>query len=121
MNERVLTPRNRGFLFLDSHPAGCAQLVADMWQACPAPADVPEGDGPVALVVGSSAGYGLAATLAGLKRVGIRGIAVSFEKAPTVRRTATVEAGTGRPPPPTSPAPPDATWSSSTATRSPTR
>ncbi|WP_330296860.1 enoyl-[acyl-carrier-protein] reductase FabV [Streptomyces sp. NBC_00503] len=89
MNERVLTPRNRGFLFLDSHPAGCAQLVADMWQACPAPADVPEGDGPVALVVGSSAGYGLAATLAGLKRVGIRGIAVSFEKAPTVRRTAT--------------------------------
>ncbi|MFD3875723.1 enoyl-[acyl-carrier-protein] reductase FabV [Streptomyces sp. NPDC058623] len=106
MSERVLTPRNRGFLFLDSHPAGCRQLVADMWQACPAPAPapvstpavasanapavVPEGgDGPVALIIGSSAGYGLAATLAGLKRVGIRGIAVSFEKAPTARRTAT--------------------------------
>lgn len=100
MSERVLTPRNRGFLFLDSHPAGCAQLVADMWEACPAPADVPaptdipEGDGPagdapVALIIGSSAGYGLAATLAGLKRAGIRGIAVSFEKAPTERRTAT--------------------------------
>ncbi|MEV7405334.1 enoyl-[acyl-carrier-protein] reductase FabV [Streptomyces sp. NPDC091267] len=89
MNERVLIPRNRGFLFLDSHPAGCGQLVADMWRACPAPAVVPEGDGPVALVIGSSAGYGLAATLAGLKRVGIRGIGVSFEKAPTVRRTAT--------------------------------
>ncbi|MDA5282183.1 enoyl-[acyl-carrier-protein] reductase FabV [Streptomyces sp. Isolate_45] len=93
MTDRVLTPRNRGFLFLDSHPVGCRQLVADMWQACPAPAPtpsgVPEGDGPVALVIGSSAGYGLAATLAGLKRAGIRGIAVSFEKAPTVRRTAT--------------------------------
>ncbi|MFJ3203841.1 enoyl-[acyl-carrier-protein] reductase FabV [Streptomyces sp. NPDC086989] len=93
MNERVLTPRNRGFLFLDSHPAGCAQLVADMWQACPdpapAPAGGPLGDGPVALVIGSSAGYGLAATLAGLKRAGIRGIGVCFEKAPTVRRTAT--------------------------------
>ncbi|MEV5238424.1 enoyl-[acyl-carrier-protein] reductase FabV [Streptomyces cinnamoneus] len=89
MNRRVLTPRNRGFLFLDSHPAGCRQLVADMWQSCPAPADVPEGAGPVALVIGSSAGYGLAATLAGLKRAGIRGIAVSFEKAPTERRTAT--------------------------------
>ncbi|MFD8791999.1 enoyl-[acyl-carrier-protein] reductase FabV, partial [Streptomyces vinaceus] len=37
MNERVLTPRNRGFLFLDSHPAGCARSVADMWEACPAP------------------------------------------------------------------------------------
>ncbi|UQX04559.1 enoyl-[acyl-carrier-protein] reductase FabV [Streptomyces sp. RerS4] len=89
MNERVLTPRNRGFLFLDSHPAGCERLVADMWQACPAPVDAPDGDGPVALVIGSSAGYGLAATLAGLKRAGIRGICVAFEKAPTVRRTAT--------------------------------
>ncbi|MFF1799090.1 enoyl-[acyl-carrier-protein] reductase FabV, partial [Kitasatospora sp. NPDC058263] len=67
----------------------CGQLVADMWQACPAPAAPPEGDGPVALVIGSSAGYGLAATLAGLKRAGIRGIGVSFEKAPTARRTAT--------------------------------
>ncbi|MFD7964947.1 enoyl-[acyl-carrier-protein] reductase FabV [Streptomyces zaomyceticus] len=109
MDERVLTPRNRGFLFLDSHPAGCGQLVADMWEACPepvsapvsepasapssatapVPADAAEGDRPVALVVGSSAGYGLAATLAGLKRAGIRGIGVCFEKAPTARRTAT--------------------------------
>ncbi|WP_327733145.1 enoyl-[acyl-carrier-protein] reductase FabV [Streptomyces nojiriensis] len=89
MSERVLTPRNRGFLFLDSHPAGCERLVADMWRACPDPADLPEGAGPVALIIGSSAGYGLAATVAGLKRAGVRGIAVSFEKAPTERRTAT--------------------------------
>ncbi|MFJ4668441.1 enoyl-[acyl-carrier-protein] reductase FabV [Kitasatospora purpeofusca] len=89
MTPRVLTPRNRGFLFLDAHPAGCRQLVTGMWEACPAPARVPDGDGPVALVIGSSAGYGLAATVAGLKRAGVRGIAVSFEKAPTERRTAT--------------------------------
>ncbi|MEV0187156.1 enoyl-[acyl-carrier-protein] reductase FabV [Kitasatospora purpeofusca] len=89
MTPRVLTPRNRGFLFLDAHPAGCRQLVADMWEACPAPVRAPDGDGPVALVIGSSAGYGLAATVAGLKRAGVRGIAVSFEKAPTERRTAT--------------------------------
>ncbi len=90
MTRRVLTPRNRGFLFLDSHPAGCRQLVTDMWQACPTPTEAPEdGGGPVALVIGSSAGYGLAATLAGLKRAGIRGIAIAFEKAPTERRTAT--------------------------------
>ncbi|MGZ9928441.1 enoyl-[acyl-carrier-protein] reductase FabV [Streptomyces sp. NC-S4] len=89
MSERVLVPRNRGFLFLDSHPAGCEQLVADMWKACPAPAGLPAGAGPVALIIGSSAGYGLAATVAGLKRAGVRGIAVSFEKAPTERRTAT--------------------------------
>jgi enoyl-[acyl-carrier protein] reductase / trans-2-enoyl-CoA reductase (NAD+) len=89
VSERVLTPRNRGFLFLDSHPAGCAQSVADMWQACPDPATPAEAEGPVALIIGSSAGYGLAATLAGLKRAGIRGVMVSFEKAPTARRTAT--------------------------------
>ncbi|MFJ9774957.1 enoyl-[acyl-carrier-protein] reductase FabV [Kitasatospora sp. NPDC101157] len=89
MSERVLTPRHRGFLFLDSHPAGCERLVADMWQACPGPAELPEGNGPVALIIGSSAGYGLAATVAGLKRAGIRGIAVCYEKAPSGRRTAT--------------------------------
>ncbi|MFD8141713.1 enoyl-[acyl-carrier-protein] reductase FabV [Streptomyces sp. NPDC059708] len=89
MSERVLIPRNRGFLFLDAHPAGCARVVADMWRDCPDPVEVTDGDGPVALVIGASAGYGLAATVAGLKRAGVRGIAVSFEKAPTERRTAT--------------------------------
>lgn len=87
MNERVITPRNRGFLFIDSHPAGCRRLVEDMWQATPT-APTPEGDAPVALIIGSSAGYGLAATIAGLARVGIRGIGVCFEKAPE-RRTGT--------------------------------
>ncbi|MGX1854232.1 enoyl-[acyl-carrier-protein] reductase FabV [Streptomyces sp. NPDC055299] len=88
MSERVITPRSRGFLFLDSHPAGCARLVEEMWQAVPSPEHVPD-TAPVALVVGSSAGYGLAATIAGLARAGIRGIAVCLEKAPTERRTAT--------------------------------
>lgn len=87
MSERVIAPKSRGFLFLDSHPAGCRQLVDEMWQAVPSPAPVGD-EGPVALVVGSSAGYGLAATVAGLARVGIRGIGVCLEKAPG-RRTGT--------------------------------
>ncbi|MDN3059385.1 enoyl-[acyl-carrier-protein] reductase FabV [Streptomyces sp. SRF1] len=90
MSERVIAPRNRGFLYLDSHPGGCLQLVADMWQAVPDPAPAPaDRERPVALVLGSSAGYGLAATIAGLKRAGIRGIGVCFEKEPTERRSAT--------------------------------
>lgn len=91
VSERVIAPKNRGFLFLDSHPAGCAQLVHDMWQSVPSPQPPVrgDGDGPVALVIGSSAGYGLAATIAGLARVGIRGIGVCFEKAPSRRRTGT--------------------------------
>ncbi|OKK17343.1 trans-2-enoyl-CoA reductase [Streptomyces sp. CB00455] len=87
MSERVIAPKSRGFLFLDSHPGGCRRLVEDMWQAVPAPVSI-RGDGPVALVIGSSAGYGLAATIAGLARAGIRGIGVCFEKAPA-RRTGT--------------------------------
>ncbi|MGW0908653.1 enoyl-[acyl-carrier-protein] reductase FabV [Streptomyces sp. NPDC002853] len=87
MSERVIAPKSRGFLFLDSHPGGCRQLVEEMWQAVPAPASVGDG-GPVALVIGSSAGYGLAATIAGLARIGIRGIGVCLEKAPA-RRTGT--------------------------------
>ncbi|MBP2401018.1 enoyl-[acyl-carrier-protein] reductase FabV [Streptomyces syringium] len=87
MSEHVIAPKSRGFLFLDSHPEGCRQLVDEMWQAVPAPVAA-GGEGPVALVIGSSAGYGLAATIAGLARVGIRGIGVCFEKAPA-RRTGT--------------------------------
>jgi enoyl-[acyl-carrier protein] reductase/trans-2-enoyl-CoA reductase (NAD+) len=89
---RVIAPRSRGFLFLDAHPAGCDRIVTDMWSAipaAPAPAPAADGERPVALVIGSSAGYGLAATLAGLRRAGIRGIGVCFEKAPTERRTGT--------------------------------
>ncbi|MGW9031383.1 enoyl-[acyl-carrier-protein] reductase FabV [Streptomyces sp. NPDC055722] len=87
MSEHVIAPKSRGFLFLDSHPGGCRHLVDEMWQAVPAPVTA-GGEGPVALVIGSSAGYGLAATIAGLARVGIRGIGVCFEKAPG-RRTGT--------------------------------
>ncbi|MFG2303996.1 hypothetical protein [Actinacidiphila glaucinigra] len=51
----------------------------------------------MALIVGSSAGYGLAATLAGLKRAGIRGIAArEVETVPAeaddVEQTVAVEA-----------------------------
>jgi enoyl-[acyl-carrier protein] reductase/trans-2-enoyl-CoA reductase (NAD+) len=42
----------------------------------------------VALVIGSSAGYGLAATVAGLARYGINGVGIGFERPPG-RRTGT--------------------------------
>ena len=85
MTERVIKPVGRGFLFLDSHPAGCARIVREM-------AEQVERRDPgrrTALVIGSSSGYGLATTIAGLARYGVDGIGVSFEKAATARRTAT--------------------------------
>jgi len=86
MTERLIKPLGRGFLFLDSHPAGCAQLVRDLTGQVEARTTDAR---PTALVVGSSSGYGLAATIAGLARYGINGVGISFEKAPTHRRTAT--------------------------------
>ncbi|MGY4768379.1 enoyl-[acyl-carrier-protein] reductase FabV [Kribbella sp. CWNU-51] len=85
MSERVIKPVGRGFLFLDSHPAGCAQLVRDL----AAQVDRRTPERRTALVIGSSSGYGLATTIAGLARYAIDGVGVSFEKAPTARRTAT--------------------------------
>ncbi|MEV6414758.1 enoyl-[acyl-carrier-protein] reductase FabV [Kribbella sp. NPDC051718] len=85
MTERVIKPVGRGFLFLDSHPAGCEQIVRDLTEQVEARTPATR---PVALVIGSSSGYGLATTVAGLARYGIDGIGVSFEKGPA-RRTAT--------------------------------
>jgi enoyl-[acyl-carrier protein] reductase/trans-2-enoyl-CoA reductase (NAD+) len=85
MSERVVKPVGRGFLFLDSHPAGCARVVRDMAGQVEQRTAEPR----TALVVGSSSGYGLATTIAGLARYGIDGVGVCFEKAPTARRTAT--------------------------------
>lgn len=85
MATRIIRPTGRGFLLLDSHPAGCARIVADMWSQVPA-ADSPHR--PIALIIGSSAGYGLAATVAGLARHQIRGVGVCYEKSWSERRTA---------------------------------
>ncbi|RKT03584.1 enoyl-[acyl-carrier protein] reductase/trans-2-enoyl-CoA reductase (NAD+) [Streptomyces sp. 3211.6] len=85
MSLRQIEPKQRGFLVVNSHPEGAARTVRDMWQAIPARTD---GRRPVALVLGHSAGYGLATVLAGLRRHGIRGIGVAFETPDTGRRTA---------------------------------
>jgi enoyl-[acyl-carrier protein] reductase / trans-2-enoyl-CoA reductase (NAD+) len=73
---------------LDAHPIGCARTVDEMWSAAP-PSPRPVDTGPVALVVGSSAGYGQAATVAGLARHRIRGVGVCLERPADHRRTAT--------------------------------
>lgn len=89
MTSCIINPTARGFLYLDSHPTGCERVVLDQWAQVPQSSDNARDEPrPVALVVGSSAGYGLAATIAGLARHGINGIGVCFEKAPA-RRTAT--------------------------------
>ena len=89
MTERIIVPKGRGFLLLDSHPEGCARTVASMFAAIEPTTEDRGPERPVALVIGSSAGYGLAATVAGLARHGITGIGLCFERPPSTRRTAT--------------------------------
>ena len=72
MPERVVTPAGRGLLLLDSHPAGCFRTVTDLRERLGAAR--PPQRRPTALVIGSSAGYGLATTVAGLARHGIEGV-----------------------------------------------
>ncbi|MGW2525265.1 enoyl-[acyl-carrier-protein] reductase FabV [Streptomyces sp. NPDC001617] len=79
-SERVVNPTGRGYLLLESHPVGCFRSVELMRAEVPAP-EKPPARRPTALVIGSSAGYGLASTIAGLVRYGINGVGIGFERA----------------------------------------
>ncbi|WP_405966342.1 enoyl-[acyl-carrier-protein] reductase FabV [Streptomyces sp. NBC_00015] len=87
MSERVVSPTGHGYLLLDSHPAGCLRSVARMRAEVRA-SEKPSRRRPTALVIGSSGGYGLAITIAGLVRYGIDGVGISLER-PAGRRSAT--------------------------------
>jgi enoyl-[acyl-carrier protein] reductase/trans-2-enoyl-CoA reductase (NAD+) len=85
VSERHLKPGGRGFLMVNAHPKGAAATVDQLWQQLPE--RTADGRRPVVLVVGFSAGYGLAATLAAARR-GAVGVGVAFEAAELPRRTA---------------------------------
>jgi enoyl-[acyl-carrier protein] reductase/trans-2-enoyl-CoA reductase (NAD+) len=79
--ERLVESRGKGVLLLDSHPTGCertVQLAADEI-AAPADSTAPP---PTALVIGSSAGYGAAITIAGLIGLRLRGLGLALERPP---------------------------------------
>ncbi len=91
MPERVLRPEGKGFLFLDAHPAGCALTVrGDGSRGRPADCQRPAASdrAPRALVIGCSAGYGLAAAVTGLFGYGADTIGLCYERAATARRSA---------------------------------
>lgn len=88
MVERVLRPEGKGFILLDSHPGGSARIVEQMIAEVPARAAADGGPGCTALVVGCSAGYGLASTIAGLFGHRARTIGLCYERPATARRSA---------------------------------
>jgi enoyl-[acyl-carrier protein] reductase/trans-2-enoyl-CoA reductase (NAD+) len=83
----IVKPRARGFICTTAHPVGCAAAVAE--QVAHAKGRPALGNGPKnVLVVGCSAGYGLASRVSAAFGAGARTLGVSFEKAPTEKRTA---------------------------------
>ena len=82
---RHLKPGGRGFLNINAHPGGAAATVDRAWEELSATHS--GGRQPVVLVVGASAGYGLAAALAAARR-GAKGVGVAFETPETERRSA---------------------------------
>ena len=83
----IVKPRIRGFICTTAHPAGCAANVLEQVAYVQA-------QGPLAgfrnvLVVGASGGYGLASRITAAFGAGAATLGVSFEKAPSEKKTAT--------------------------------
>lgn len=80
----IVKPRVRGFICTTAHPTGCAAHVREQISRVS-----PLVNGPKkALVVGASAGYGLASRIVAAFGGGADTLGVSLEKAPTATRTA---------------------------------
>ena len=84
----IVKPRIRGFICTTAHPTGCAAHVREQFDAVTRGGDL-QASAPRALVIGCSGGYGLASRVVLAEACGADTIGVSFEKAPTERRTAT--------------------------------
>jgi enoyl-[acyl-carrier protein] reductase/trans-2-enoyl-CoA reductase (NAD+) len=89
MPMQVVEQRSRGFICVNAHPEGCRQMVemqiATARQAFPKPAAGVRS----ALVIGGSAGYGLASRICPAWGFGARTLGVALERPPEGKRTAT--------------------------------
>ena len=86
MVAKVIRPAGMGFILLDAHPEGCAAIVDEM--IAEVPDGVAAGQGGPVLIIGCSAGYGLASTVAALYGRGARVLGLCFERPATQRRSA---------------------------------
>lgn len=79
----IIKPRIRGFICTTAHPTGCAAHVQEQIDGTSPLANAPR----KVLVVGASGGYGLASRVVTAFGGGAGTLGVSFEKAPTERKT----------------------------------
>jgi enoyl-[acyl-carrier protein] reductase/trans-2-enoyl-CoA reductase (NAD+) len=81
--------KRRGYLLLDSHPIGSETSVHRLWSEIGDRDQATDRERPVVLVLGSSAGYGLASALTAIGLHRADGIGVCFERPATRKRSAT--------------------------------
>ncbi len=86
----IIKPRIRGYICTTAHPVGCAVNVKHQIDYVREQGEL-DADGTIrnALVIGSSAGYGLASRIVAAFGCGAATLAVSFEKSPSEKRTGT--------------------------------
>lgn len=84
----IVKPRARGFICTTAHPIGCAAAVAEQVSYVRSQPSLEHGPKNV-LVLGCSAGYGLASRVSSAFGAGAATLGVSFERAPTEKKTAT--------------------------------
>lgn len=83
----IVKPRARGFICTTAHPVGCAAAVREQIAYVRSQPSLEDGPKNV-LVLGCSAGYGLASRVSAAFGSGAATLGVSFEKAPTEKKTA---------------------------------
>lgn len=84
----VVSPRIRGFLCVNAHPAGCAAAVRDQKTRADAARPISPAGGN-ALIIGASTGYGLASWIAAAFGQQMATLGVFFERPPSEKKTAT--------------------------------
>jgi enoyl-[acyl-carrier protein] reductase / trans-2-enoyl-CoA reductase (NAD+) len=89
MAMQVVEQRSRGFICVNAHPKGCREMVRQQIDSVRRAFPNPAAGVRNALVIGSSAGYGLASRICAAWGMGARTLGVALERPPEGKRTAT--------------------------------
>ena len=89
MPKQVVEQRSRGFICVSAHPEGCRQNVEQQIATVQGAFERRGGGMGSVLVIGSSAGYGLASRIVAAWGFGAKTLGVALERPPEGKRTAT--------------------------------
>lgn len=89
MTMQVVQRRSRGFICVNAHPEGCRRNVAEQIAHVRQVFSQSVEGVRTALVIGSSAGYGLASRITAAWGFGARTLGIALERPPEGKRTAT--------------------------------